>query len=98
MRDPTSVCPPGGETIREVYRRVRAFWAAEISPRGDRIVVVAHKVVNALIRAVIENRTDLENLWGWLPGNAEFQVLPLSSTSPPDKPTSISANPRAGRQ
>jgi len=75
MKNPSLVIPPGGEGIVEVLFRVREFWKIRIVPLHGRIVIVGHKVINALIKSMAEETTDLSNLWDWLPENAQIEVI-----------------------
>jgi len=53
QKDPTSATPPGGESVYDLFRRVQAFLAERIESLEGRIVIVAHKVVLAMIAAVV---------------------------------------------
>lgn len=75
MKNPSLVIPPGGEGIVEVLFRVREFWKIKIVPLRGRIVIVGHKVINALIKSIAEETTDLSNLWDRLPENAQIEVI-----------------------
>ena len=72
-KDPTLVTPPGGESIREVFQRVKEFWVENISTRKGTGVIVAHKIVNALIKSVLEKDSSLNLLWRKLPENAQVE-------------------------
>jgi broad specificity phosphatase PhoE len=72
-KDPTSVTPPGGESVREAFQRTRDFWTENILPREGTGVIVAHKVINALIKLILKNDSRLNLLWGKLPENAQIQ-------------------------
>jgi len=79
-KDPVSVVPPQGETVIEVLSRLREFWKAKIAPLEGRIVIVGHKVVNALIKSIAEETTNLKNLWHRLPENAQIEVIYLGKS------------------
>lgn len=72
-KDPTLVTPPGGESVREAFQRARDFWTENILPREGTGVIVAHKVINALIKLVLKNDSRLNLLWGKLPENAQIE-------------------------
>ncbi|GAI56465.1 unnamed protein product, partial [marine sediment metagenome] len=69
--------PPGGESVREAFQRARDFWTENILPREGTGVIVAHKVINALIKLVLKNDSRLNLLWGKLPGNAQIERFSL---------------------
>ncbi len=75
--DPTSVTPPGGESVREAFQRARDFWTENILPREGTGVIVAHKVINALIKLVLKNDSRLNLLWRKLPENAQIEKFSL---------------------
>lgn len=75
--DPTSVTPPGGESVTEAFQRARDFWTENILPREGTGVIVAHKVINALIKLVLKNDSRLNLLWGKLPENAQIEKFSL---------------------
>lgn len=59
-KDPTSVTPPGGKSVREVFEKVKEFWSENILPRKGTAVIVAHKVINALIKSILEEDNSLD--------------------------------------
>ncbi|MFQ5834809.1 MAG: histidine phosphatase family protein [bacterium] len=75
--DPTSVVPPRGESVREAFQRARDFWTENILPREGTGVIVAHKVINALIKLILKNNSRLNLLWGKLPENAQIERFSL---------------------
>jgi broad specificity phosphatase PhoE len=72
-KDPTSVTPPGGENIREAFQRAREFWNENVLPRERTGVIVAHKVINALIKLILDSDPRLNLLWEKLPENAQIE-------------------------
>ena len=76
-KDPTSVTPPGGESVREAYQRVREFWAENIPPREETGVIVAHKIINALIKSILNSDPRLNLLWQKLAENAQIERFSL---------------------
>jgi broad specificity phosphatase PhoE len=76
-KDPTSVTPPGGESVREVFQRARGFWTEKILPREGTGVIVAHKVVNALIKLILSSDIRLNLVWQKLPENAQIERFSL---------------------
>ncbi|MFQ6091445.1 MAG: histidine phosphatase family protein [bacterium] len=81
--DPTSVVPPQGESILDAFARVRAFWLDRVAPSHGVIVIVAHKVVNGLLKLLIEEgvaaekKERLKGLWKRLPA-AEIETFVVS--------------------
>ncbi|MFB6345004.1 MAG: histidine phosphatase family protein [bacterium] len=77
---PTTVKPPGGESLKEVRRRVKnglEFLATNVkSP----CLLVAHKVVNSLVVHLL-NDTPLESVLSTLAGNAEVEELTFERDS-----------------
>ncbi|MEA1964045.1 MAG: histidine phosphatase family protein [Candidatus Aerophobetes bacterium] len=76
-KDPTLVKPPGGESVSEAFQRVKSFWVENILPQKGRGVIVAHKVINALIKSVLEKDSSLNLLWRKLPENAQVERFSL---------------------
>jgi len=76
-KDPTSVVPPRGESAREAFQRARNFWTENILPREGTGVIVAHKVINALIKLILDSDPRLNLLWEKLPGNAQIERFSL---------------------
>lgn len=76
-RNPTSVTPPGGESVKEVSQRTKDFLEENIIPQQGTGVIVAHKVINALIRLFLEKDNCLDLLWEKLPQNAQVERFTL---------------------
>jgi len=76
-RNPTSATPPGGESVREVFQRTKDFLEQNIIPQSGTGVIVAHKVINALIRLFLEKNNCLDLLWKKLPQNAQVERFTL---------------------
>ncbi len=76
-KDPTSVTPPEGKSVREVFKKVKEFWAENILPGKGTVVIVAHKVINALIKSILEEDNSLNMLWEKLPKNAQIERFSL---------------------
>jgi len=72
-KNPTSVTPPGGESVKEAFQRTREFWRENILSREGTGVIVAHKVINALIKLILKNDNSLSLLWEKLPENAQIE-------------------------
>jgi broad specificity phosphatase PhoE len=72
-KNPISVTPPGGESVREAFQRARDFWVENILPREGTRVIVAHKVINALIKLILNSDSHLNLLWEKLPRNAQIE-------------------------
>lgn len=72
-KDPTSVKPPGGESVKETFERTANFLTEEILCREGTVVIVAHKVINALIKLILKKDTHLSLLWEKLPKNAQIE-------------------------
>jgi len=54
MDDYVNVCPPGGESMMQMYTRVKAFWE-DLGKSGHRkVAVVTHAGVIRLILSIIE--------------------------------------------
>lgn len=73
---PLSTHPPGGESLREVRDRVAGGLEFITEHVESPCLIVAHKVVNSLIRHLVE-RTALETVLDSLAGNAEVRTLTL---------------------
>ena len=65
--------PPGGENVRQAFQRVQKFWKENILPGEGTDVVVAHKVINALIKLILRDENSLGLLWEKLPHNAQIE-------------------------
>ncbi len=76
-RYPTSVTPPGGESVKEVSQRTQDFLEENIIPGQGTGVIVAHKVINALIRSVLVEDNSLDLLWERLAQNAQIERFSL---------------------
>jgi broad specificity phosphatase PhoE len=76
-KDPTSVIPPKGESVREAFQRAREFWNENILPREGTGVIVAHKIINALIKLILDRDPRLNLLWEKLSGNAQIERFSL---------------------
>ncbi len=76
-KDPTSVTPPRGESVREAFQRAREFWTENILPREGTGVIVAHKVINALIKLILNSDSRLNLLWRKLAENAQIERFSL---------------------
>lgn len=72
-RNPASVTPPGGESLKEVSQRTKDFLEEKIIPQQGTGVIVAHKVINALIRLFLEKDDSMDSLWEKLPQNAQIE-------------------------
>jgi broad specificity phosphatase PhoE len=78
-RNPLEVAPPEGETVAEVRKRVLA--AVEdivISHHGQRIAVVSHGLALAIIKVHFYDLA-IENVWNYIPGNAEAERITLEA-------------------
>lgn len=75
--DPLNVAPPGGETVGQVQARVQAA-VREIVARhpGQRVAVVAHGMVLALIRLEAYGYP-IEQVWQLVPPNAQVEEVEL---------------------
>ena len=58
QRDPLLTTPPGGESVVDVFRRVRSFLAERVEPLGGNIVIAAHKVILAVIATAVNAHLD----------------------------------------
>lgn len=76
-KNPTSVTPPGGESVKEVFQRTREFCRENIFCREGTGVIVAHKVINALMKLILKNDNSLSLLWEKLPENARIERFSL---------------------
>ena len=60
---PTTVCPPGGETLEDVHRRVsKAVSSILKRHKGNKPLMVLRPVAMGLLRGMLENRS-IESLW-----------------------------------
>ncbi|MFQ6067379.1 MAG: histidine phosphatase family protein [bacterium] len=75
--DPTSAVPPGGESVRKAFQRVKKFWTENILSREGTGVIVAHKVINALIKSILNSDDRLNLLWQKLPQIAQIERFSL---------------------
>ena len=76
-KNPTLVTPPGGESINEVFQRVEEFWIENILAKKGTGVIVAHKIINALIKSILKKESSLNLLWEKLPKNAQVERFSL---------------------
>jgi len=76
-KEPTSVTPPEGESVKEAFQRAREFCRENILSREGTGVIVAHKVINALIKLILKNDSSLSLLWEKLPENAQIERFSL---------------------
>lgn len=77
--DPLAVAPPGGETVGQVRERVlTAVAAAAHNHPRQRIAVVAHGLVLALIKAQVI-QYPIKQVWDLIPPNAQVEVLVLKN-------------------
>ena len=76
-KNPNSVTPPEGESVKEAFQRTREFWRQNILPREGTGVIVAHKVINALIKLILKSDSTLSLLWEKMPENAQIERFPL---------------------
>ncbi len=75
--DPLNVAPPGGETIGQVYQRVSDFLYETITKYPqDKIVIVAHGVVLAII-TIISEHIPIEQVFDYIPKNAKIHQLEI---------------------
>jgi len=63
--------------LSQHYTRAREFWTENILPREETGVIVAHKVINALIKLILKNDSRLNLLWEKLPENAQIERFSL---------------------
>jgi len=75
--NPTLVTPPGGESINEAFKRVKEFWRESILTKEGTGVIVAHKIINALIKSIIKKENSLNLLWEKMPENAQVERFSL---------------------
>jgi len=76
-RNPASVTPPGGESVKEISQRTKDFLEENIIPGQGTGVIVAHKVINALIKSILAKDDSLDLLWEKLPQNAQIERFAL---------------------
>ena len=75
--DPLNVAPPGGETIGQVYQRVSDFLYEIITKYPqDKIVIVAHAIVLAIIN-IISEHLPIDHVFDYIPKNAKIHQLEI---------------------
>jgi len=78
-KDPLKTAPPGGETIGEVYNRVKDFLQEMQEKYPDkRILIVAHGVVLAIID-LISCGEPIEKVFDHIPANAEPKQVTIGA-------------------
>jgi len=78
--DPTSVCPPQGEAVQDVYERVKeALVAIDKKNRDKTVVVIAGQIVTALIECVL-TECGIERLWQITDDQAPMRVFERSKS------------------
>ena len=91
--NPLGVTPPGGESIRDVFSRVREFLAERTDGLDGKIAIVSHRVAGALIRIILEKsqetrkaleaiskedvKEELCRIWEMLAANVEIYRIEL---------------------
>jgi len=79
---PTSICPPEGEPVTEVFERVsQAMQVINRKNKGKTVVIVAAPVVAALIECAITQRS-LEDLWQIADRNEAVRIFELAEENP----------------
>lgn len=62
-KEPTSICPPQGETLQQVYDRIQPALQKLIDRQNDKtVVLVAARIAAAVIDCIL-TETPLEKLW-----------------------------------
>lgn len=80
--DPLSVAPPGGETVGQVRERVLTAVAhIRRTYPGQRVAVVAHGLVLALIKAKATNHP-ISQVWDLIPPNAQVEEIAYDTPTP----------------
>ncbi len=82
VRRPSTVRPPGGESLLELEARIRAALDEIASRHRGTVAVFTHSLPVALLRCQAAGRP-LDDIWELLPENATWEVLvwPLPSVS-----------------
>jgi len=86
--NPSGLTPPGGESLAEVFNRVKDFLVDRTEKLEGKIAIVSHKVVGAMIRIILEAAVrngksvsevqenevekDFSKIWDILASNAEI--------------------------
>jgi len=79
LTTPLQTKPPGGESVKSVKKRVIDVLN-EIKGRhpSQTVVIVAHEVVNALIKSVCEG-IGLEHIWDLHSSNGSYEVIEVKN-------------------
>ena len=76
---PTTVCPPGGETIMDAYERVRRLIRPLIKRHRDSVfAIVAPEPIASVIRCYLEQQ-NLERVWELRNGDGRWQVVEVTA-------------------
>jgi len=74
INNPMEVAPPGGETVHQVWERVRQALNEIVKKHpSETVAIVSHGFVLALARVHFEHRP-LEDVWGMVPGPCESYI------------------------
>lgn len=81
--DPLSVCPPNGESVKQVTKRLATFLERIKQLRERTVLVVSHKVTCAILKILIEKtpatiteiEDELHDLWNRLFENVQIDEL-----------------------
>ena len=91
--DPAGRTPPGGESLGDVFKRVREFLVDQTKGLEGKTAIVSHKVVGAMIRIILESAVrngkpvadvrenevekDFSKIWDILASNVEVCRIKL---------------------
>ena len=76
--DPFQYAPPGGETFTQFVRRLESFLEDLKSKNHETILIVAHQMVNSVLRILIEGG-DWRDFWSKRQKNGEVWILDLEN-------------------
>ena len=76
---PTTVCPPGGETITEAYERVQRVIRPLIKRHRDAVfAIVLPEPIASVVRCYLEQQ-NLERVWELRNGDGRWQVVEVAA-------------------
>jgi probable phosphoglycerate mutase len=77
--EPTTVCPPGGETFGEAFDRVRRVVRPLLKRHRDAVfAIVAPEPIGSVIRCYLEQQ-DLARIWDLRNGDGRWQVVDVAA-------------------
>jgi len=80
---PTTVCPPGGETISDAHERVRRALAPILKRnRGKVVGLIVPRTLAGIVRCYLQNR-DLAHVWDGSDSDARWELIEVNSEQGP---------------